>query len=114
MTVLVDAENVRRSRWPNLSREELVERAEAWSEAESRPVVIVFDGAAPTRESRVELIGSGGATADDRLVDEARSRSVSGPIWLVTSDRGLRERAAPYVERVIGGGSFVNELVERF
>jgi hypothetical protein len=30
VTVLVDAENVRRSRWPNLSREELVECSRAW------------------------------------------------------------------------------------
>ena len=31
--VVVDAENVRRSRWPNLSREELVDRARAWATA---------------------------------------------------------------------------------
>jgi hypothetical protein len=111
VTVLVDAENVRRSRWPNLSREELVERCEAWSQAKSRAVVVVFDGDPPAVGSHVELIGSGRASADDRLVEEARRRATAGSIWLVTSDRELRERAKPSVERTIGGGSFLNELL---
>jgi hypothetical protein len=38
---------------------------------------------------------------------------VEGPYWLVTSDRGLRERAGERAERVIGGGSFVRELRSR-
>jgi hypothetical protein len=29
--VVVDAENVRRSRWPNISRQQLVERAREWA-----------------------------------------------------------------------------------
>jgi hypothetical protein len=32
--VVIDAENVRRSCWPNLSLEELVERAPVWGERE--------------------------------------------------------------------------------
>ena len=48
-TVLVDAENVRRSRWPNLSREELVSRARDWARANDKELVIVFDGRPPER-----------------------------------------------------------------
>jgi rRNA-processing protein FCF1 len=46
-------------------------------------------------------------TADDTIAREAASQT---RYWLVTSDRGLRERAAPRAERVIGGGSFLRRL----
>jgi len=46
-------------------------------------------------------------TADDTIAREAASEQ---RYWLVTSDRGLRERAAPRAERVIGGGSFLRAL----
>lgn len=93
VTVFVDAENVRRSIWPNLGREELVERCEAWAEREGVRVEVVFEG----EES-----------ADDRIA--ALAAEATGPYWLVTSDRELRERAAPGAERVIGGGSFVRSV----
>jgi hypothetical protein len=32
------------------------------------------------------------------------------PVWLVTSDRELRERVREHAERIIGGGSFAREL----
>jgi rRNA-processing protein FCF1 len=48
--------------------------------------------------------------ADDRIAREAAE--LEGPYWLVTSDRGLRERAAARAERVVGGGSFARELLE--
>ena len=48
MIVLVDAPNVRRSLWPNLSPERLVERLARWAEAEGAEAVAVFDGPAPT------------------------------------------------------------------
>jgi hypothetical protein len=50
----------------------------------------------------------GEQTADDLIARAAAE--VEGPYWLVTSDRGLRERAGTRAERVIGGGSFVREL----
>jgi hypothetical protein len=50
----------------------------------------------------------GEQTADDVIARAAAD--VEGPYWLVTSDRGLRERAGERAERVIGGGSFVREL----
>jgi hypothetical protein len=45
------------------------------------------------------------ARESGRLAGEGR------PFWLVTSDRGLRARAAEGAERVIGGGSFAGGLL---
>jgi hypothetical protein len=92
-TVVVDAENVQRSVWPNVSAERLVELVERWAAAQDVDALVVFEG---ERE-----------TADDRIV-----REVAGldRFWLVTSDRELRRRAGERAERVVGGGSFVREL----
>jgi rRNA-processing protein FCF1 len=54
------------------------------------------------------VVFEGEETADDRITREASV--LDGPYWLVTSDRGLRERAGGRAERVIGGGSFAREL----
>ena len=90
--VFVDAENVRRSAWPNVSREELVRLVEDWAVREGVEARVVFEGA---------------ETADDRI---AREAGAEDRYWLVTSDRGLRERAGGRAERVIGGGSFLRRL----
>jgi len=95
LTVVVDAENVRRSIWPNVSRERLVELVDRWAEGRGFDVVIVFEG---EEES-----------ADDRIV---RETAALDRYWLVTSDRELRQRAGGGAERVIGGGSFVRELLD--
>jgi hypothetical protein len=92
-TVLVDAENVRRSLWPNLSRDELVELSDAWGDVNGHDVVVVWE----TSE-----------TADDRIARDVKE--LESPVWVVTSDRELRRRVAPYAERVVGGGSFAREL----
>ena len=92
-TVLVDGENVRRSLWPNMPKGELVERSRAWGEAAGHHVVVVWEG---------------GETADDRIAREVTE--LEPPVWVVTSDRELRERVAPHVERIVGGGSFAREL----
>jgi len=95
--VLVDAENVRRSVWPNLSREELVERVERWAEREGVKAQVVFEGR--------------GETADDRIVAEAAKLDEQGEeVWVATSDRELRERLKPYAKRIIGGGSFARTI----
>jgi hypothetical protein len=107
VTVLIDAENVRRSRWPNLSREELVERARAWSVATRHGVLVVFDGLPP--EEAPDLVGA--ASADDWLAEHAAEWE---PYWLVTSDRELRRRAGGGADRVIGGGAFVQELLRDY
>jgi hypothetical protein len=100
--IVVDAENVRRSTWPNLSKEELVARSRAWAEREDADLVVVFDGDPPEEAS--DLLGSGGRSADDVIAE------LEGPFTLVTSDRGLRERVGEKAEKVIGGGSFLREL----
>jgi hypothetical protein len=92
-TVLIDGENVRRSLWPNLGRDELVRLAEAWGKANGHDVVVVWESA---------------ETADDRIARQVQE--VEPPVWVATSDRELRRRVEPYAERVVGGGSFAREL----
>jgi hypothetical protein len=94
-TVLVDAENVRRSLWPNIPRDELGELCAAWGESEGHRVEVIWE----SRES-----------ADDRIAREVKE--VEPPVWVVTSDRELRLRVEPHVERVVGGGSFAR-LIRR-
>jgi hypothetical protein len=93
VTVLVDAENVRRSLWPNIGREELVELVAAWGKREAHRPLVFFEG---------------DESADDRIARWAADPQ--GPFWLVTSDRGLRERASAGADRVIGGGPFARML----
>ena len=104
--VLVDARNVVRSRWPNIPEDRFLELTEAWAAREGVRPVVVFDGRAPEG-----AIGTGSESADDWIVREAVRMAGEGcRIWLVSSDRGLRQRVAPHVERMIGGGSFAGEL----
>jgi hypothetical protein len=105
VTVIVDGENVRRSRWPNLSKDELVDLLRVWGEMEGVGVLVVFDGRAP--EEAPDVVGTGRGSADDWISDHAAEHA---PYWLVTSDRELRERAGRDAERVIGGGAFLREL----
>lgn len=102
--VIVDAENVRRSVWPNLSPEELVARTRAWAAREGHDLLIVFDGSAP--EEAPDLVGS--PYADDEIVRVAEE--AEGPLWVVTSDRGLRARLDGLADRVLGGGSFARSI----
>jgi predicted RNA-binding protein with PIN domain len=113
-TVLIDARNVQRSKWPNLPDDELVERARAWAERNGKRIVLVFDGKAPggvvgttEPDERTTLVGTGGESADDWLIREAPHYPGA---WLVTSDRALRAAAGRQAERVIGGGTYLREL----
>ncbi|MGN6431706.1 MAG: hypothetical protein ACTHNB_13405 [Gaiellaceae bacterium] len=108
MVVLVDAPNVRRSLWPNLSPERLVDLLAEWAEREGVDAVAVFDGPAPAPVEGVEVIGTGRESADDWIA--RRAAELDEPFVLVTSDRELRERAGARAERVVGGGSFAREL----
>ena len=92
-TVLVDAENVRRSLWPNMPGGELEQQSEAWGRREGHEIQVVWEGA---------------ESADDRIARLVKE--LEPPIWVVTSDRGLRERVRDHTERLIGGGSFAREL----
>jgi predicted RNA-binding protein with PIN domain len=115
--VLVDAENVRRSTWPNVAAADLVELVAGWASDEDCRAVVVFDGQAPAvdvSDARVELVSTGGESADDwiaRRAGELRERGVR--FRLVTSDRELRDRASPGAESVIGGGAFARMLLAR-
>jgi predicted RNA-binding protein with PIN domain len=91
--VLVDAENVRRSLWPNMPGNELEERSKAWGDEHGHAVTVVWEGA---------------ESGDDRIARLVRE--LEAPVWVVTSDRELRERVRERAERLIGGGSFAREL----
>jgi hypothetical protein len=116
--VLVDARNAIRSRWPNLEEDWFVERTREWAEREAVQAVIVFDGRAPgglvgerALDDRTTLVGTGGEIADDWIAERAPQLHAAGRrIWLVSSDRELRERLAPDAERVLGGGAFAGLL----
>jgi hypothetical protein len=106
-TVLVDAENVRRSRWPNLTREELVQCARDWARENGKQLVVVFDRDAPERAA--DLVAAT-PSADDWLAAHAVEHA---PYWLVTSDRELRGRAGGAAERIVGGGAFLELIAAR-
>ena len=113
--MLVDAPNVRRSLWPNLSPERLVELLAEWAEREGVEAVAVFDGPAPAPVEGIEVVGTGQDPADRvaRLADDwiaRRTAELEEPYMLVTSDRALRERAGNDAERIVGGGIFAREL----
>lgn len=62
--VLVDGENVRRSVWPNIGREELERRCSDWGGEHGHKLVVVWEG--------VE-------SADDRIAAEVRR--LPPPVW---------------------------------
>ena len=108
MLVVVDAENVRRSIWPNVSREQLVELLASRAAEEDADFLVVFDGPAPAGSARVEAVGTGGETADDWIT--RRVAELAEPYVLVTSDRELRQRAGASAADIVGGGKFIREL----
>jgi hypothetical protein len=98
--VLVDAENVRRSVWPNITRDELARLVHEWGVREGVSAEVVFEGRAES--------------ADDRIVARAAELSALGKqIWIATSDRELRNRVAPFAERLLGGGALARALLPR-
>jgi len=107
---------VLRSTWPNIPAQELAELCGRWAARQSCHAVVVFDGSAPTVDpsgAPIELVSSGGESADDWIAREAAElRRAEQPFWLVTSDRELRARAGQAAERVIGGGTFARTLLE--
>jgi predicted RNA-binding protein with PIN domain len=113
--VFVDAENVRRSTWPNVAPDRLLELCRAWAETSGVHAVVVFDGRAPggvvgehTVDEGCTAVGTGPETADDWII---RATASAGRYRLVTSDRGLRAAAGARAERVVGGGRFVRSLI---
>ena len=109
MLVIVDAENVRRSTWPNVPAGRLVELLDAWAAANDAEVLAVFDGRAPAGAARVDAIGTASESADDWIT--RRVGDLDQPYVLVTSDRELRARAGARAAKIVGGGSFLRELM---
>jgi hypothetical protein len=113
LTVLVDANNVMRSRWPNLAPADVASRSCRWAARHGGQALVVFDRRAPADVGleRCTVLGSGSRSADELLVDEAARLAIAGArYWLVTSDRALRDAAGRHAERTIGGGTFAGEL----
>ncbi len=111
---LVDAENVRRSVWPNIDPEQLVGLVRRWAWSTGAHVLLVFDGAAPPYEAdeALKVVGTRGESADDRIARDAERLARAGrPYRLVTSDRGLRARAGRRADDVVGGGTFARTLL---
>jgi hypothetical protein len=106
VTVIVDAENVRRSLWPNIGERRLVELVRAWAAREGVRALLVFDRRAPVDDD--DVVGTAGESADDWIARAAAE--LEEPYWLVTSDRELRRRAGARAERILGGGKFLREL----
>lgn len=113
-TIIVDGQNVRRSTWPNVEEQRLVDELERWasSEHDDAELVVFFD-------ARSAVARSGGRAdvrlvpyADDELVTLARERAGAGYVVLVaTSDRELRRRLeAVGAEIPWGGGRLLGEL----
>lgn len=92
-TVLVDGENVRRSLWPNIPRDELEDLTARWGEKHGHEARVVWEGS---------------ETADDTIAREVRE--LEPPVWVVSSDGGLRDRIGDRAQRIIGGGAFAREL----
>ena len=100
-----------RSRWPNIPEERFVELTRAWAELEGALVVAVFDGRAPGEREVITIVGTGRESADDWIAEHAPPMAQDEQsLWLVSSDRELKERVAGHVERIIGGGSFAGRL----
>jgi rRNA-processing protein FCF1 len=73
--------------------QELEDLSARWGETHGHDVVVIWEGS---------------ESADDRIAREVFE--VDPPIWVVTSDRELRERVRDRAERIIGGGAFAREL----
>jgi hypothetical protein len=73
----------------------------------------VFDGPAPSIDTGllVKVVSASGESADDRIERDAKNLAATGRAYrLVTSDRGLRERAGAAADDMVGGGTFVRTL----
>jgi hypothetical protein len=118
ITLVVDARNVMRSRWPNLTEDRVIDLTRAWADREDAGALIVFDGTpagfgigVSELDERTFVVGTTGS-ADDWIAERAKRLAEAGKrLWLVSSDRGLKQRVAPFVERTMGGGSFAGKLL---
>jgi rRNA-processing protein FCF1 len=109
--LVVDAENVRRSIWPNVPLDELVELCARHAEREALDVVVALDGPpAQLAADQVPLLAEPGRSADDLIVAHVAGLA-PGTATVATSDRALRERLDAHLVSFVGGGAFVRELL---
>lgn len=104
MPLLVDGYNlmhaVQASRWADvgLGRAALCRLLGEWAEASGNPVTVIFDGATPAEplagqlaDPRIDVLYSGERTADDALADWIDSYSAARKLWVISSDRAVRQ-----------------------
>ena len=65
----------------------------------------MFDGGPPAEAPDL----AGAPSADDSIAALAHEDR-EGPLWVVTSDRGLRARLGGRADRLLGGGTFARLL----
>jgi rRNA-processing protein FCF1 len=78
-----------------MPKAELEDLSTRWGRTHGHDVVVVWEGP---------------ESADNQIAREVFA--LEPPIWVVTSDRELRERVRDRAERIIGGGAFARELRE--
>lgn len=110
--LVVDAENVRRSIWPNVRLDELVSLCGRHAGEAGVDVVVVLDGGAAPFDAppSVRLLAEPGRSADDLIV-ELVAELAPGTVTVATSDRGLRARLEGHGASFVGGGAFVRALL---
>lgn len=114
---LVDGYNVAKSAWPEDGLEQQRDRViRALDELATRTgatAEIVFDGpddALPTARQSTRSVGvrfSGGALADDVVVDLIDAYPVDRPVVVVSSDREVRDAARAKAATVIGSETLI-------
>ena len=115
---LVDAENVRRSDWPNIGKEELVELVRAWAEETGSHALVVFDGQPPDVDGGLSREGRGRKRRNRGRPDRARRGNLaqlgrptgSSPptVGSVAGGAPARQWAAGF--DLVGGGTFARTL----
>ncbi len=115
--LLVDGYNVAKAAWPEEDlepqRTHLVRALDALTIRTGAAVEIVFDGPddpAPTARHGTRSVGvrfSGGALADDVVVDLIDAYPPDRPVVVVSSDREVRDAARTKAATVIGADTLI-------
>jgi len=115
--VLVDGYNVAKTAWPDdaleSQRTRLVRALDELATRTGATAEIVFDGPedpAPTARQGTRSVGvrySGGALADDVVVDLVDAYPVDRPVVVVSNDREVRDAARAKAATVIGSDTLI-------
>ncbi len=117
VVLLVDGYNVAKAAWPDEElepqRNHLVRALDALTSRTGAAAEIVFDGPdepAPAARQSTRSVGvrfSGGALADDVVVDLIDAYPPERPVVVVSSDREVREAARAKAATVIGSDTLI-------